>query len=226
MTVILANVESGRRVYIGASTDTKPTGVLTGSKFYEYNTDSTYITYDGTNWVIKTDNKALFKDIQTSKTLVAAGNYTANDVLSEDADNGEGTCWTFEDVARAVGGAGRIHSANIAMSKSGGITAITTVLALILFTTTPTSELDDNAANTGPIHADISTYIGTIIFPALSQYGGSPSARATGASANLPLDFVCESADADIYGILVTTADESSETASTVATITLYVEQL
>jgi len=36
--------------YIGLSTDTKPTGVRIGSTFYEYNTRSTYITYDGTNW--------------------------------------------------------------------------------------------------------------------------------------------------------------------------------
>jgi len=37
--------------YIGASTDTKPTGVGIGSVCYEYDTGKEYITYDGTNWV-------------------------------------------------------------------------------------------------------------------------------------------------------------------------------
>lgn len=37
--------------YIGANTDTKPTGVAVGSLCYEYNTGDWYITYDGTNWV-------------------------------------------------------------------------------------------------------------------------------------------------------------------------------
>jgi hypothetical protein len=36
--------------YIGLSTDTKPTGVLVGSEFIEYNTGIVYTTYDGTNW--------------------------------------------------------------------------------------------------------------------------------------------------------------------------------
>lgn len=36
--------------FIGTSTDTKPTGVPTGSDFYEYDTGLTYKTYDGTNW--------------------------------------------------------------------------------------------------------------------------------------------------------------------------------
>jgi len=36
--------------YVGASSDTKPTGVGVGSMCYEYDTGATYITYDGTNW--------------------------------------------------------------------------------------------------------------------------------------------------------------------------------
>jgi len=36
--------------FIGLSTDTKPTGVSVGSVFFEYNTNRTYRTYDGTNW--------------------------------------------------------------------------------------------------------------------------------------------------------------------------------
>jgi len=51
------------RRYIGASTDTKPTTIISGgvatsevpigSTFYEYDTGVMYITYDGANWEIK-----------------------------------------------------------------------------------------------------------------------------------------------------------------------------
>ena len=48
MAVILIRVIQR---FIGLSTDTKPTGVPIMSIFYEYNTRSTYIAYDGTNWI-------------------------------------------------------------------------------------------------------------------------------------------------------------------------------
>ena len=38
--------------YIGLSTDTKPTGVPVGSIFFEYDSHVSYVTYDGTNWVV------------------------------------------------------------------------------------------------------------------------------------------------------------------------------
>ncbi len=37
--------------WVGLSTDTKPTSVRVGSKFYAYDKYLTYITHDGTNWV-------------------------------------------------------------------------------------------------------------------------------------------------------------------------------
>ena len=39
--------------WIGLSTDTKPTGVACGCTFWEYNTNAEYVTYDGTNWMVK-----------------------------------------------------------------------------------------------------------------------------------------------------------------------------
>lgn len=47
--------------FIGASspTDTKPTdgatSVRPGATYFEYDTKDLYITYDGTNWVVKKD---------------------------------------------------------------------------------------------------------------------------------------------------------------------------
>ena len=39
--------------WIGLSTDTKPTGVACGCTFWEYDTNAEYVTYDGTNWMVK-----------------------------------------------------------------------------------------------------------------------------------------------------------------------------
>ncbi len=39
--------------YIGLSGD-EPTGVEIGSRFWEYDTDKMYVTYDGTNWTLYT----------------------------------------------------------------------------------------------------------------------------------------------------------------------------
>ena len=37
--------------WTGLSTDTKPTSVPVGSKFFEYDTNKMFMTYDGTNWI-------------------------------------------------------------------------------------------------------------------------------------------------------------------------------
>ena len=42
-----------RRRFLGLSTDTKPTSVEIGSIFWEYDTNAEYVTYDGTNWAVK-----------------------------------------------------------------------------------------------------------------------------------------------------------------------------
>src|SRR4030042_424501 len=62
--------------YIGASTDTKPSGkdVKIGSKFYEYNTGKWYITYnDGTNWT-ETSDDTVNANLQINDTDVSTTN--------------------------------------------------------------------------------------------------------------------------------------------------------
>ena len=39
------------KFYIGAAADIKPTGIEIGAECLEYDTDKTFITYDGDNWV-------------------------------------------------------------------------------------------------------------------------------------------------------------------------------
>ena len=48
--------------WVGLSTDTKPTSVLVGSTFWEYDTKLEYVTYDGTNW---TKYRYTFSNINT-----------------------------------------------------------------------------------------------------------------------------------------------------------------
>jgi hypothetical protein len=56
--------------YLGSSSDTKPTGVTIGSTYYEYDTRNTFITYDGTNWVIKKSEADL--------AVLATGTFTTS----------------------------------------------------------------------------------------------------------------------------------------------------
>jgi hypothetical protein len=166
------------------------------------------------------------KMVTASKTIPAAGNYTANDVVSENATIG--TAWRFVDVSKRDGRGFRIINAHMTWSKSGGITAIIPRTTLFLFKQLPTSELRDNEANTAPIYADIlsASYIKAIDFPALRSLGGSPSTLATpSTSGNLPLDIILPAGMTDIYGILVITDAETNETASTLVTIELLIEQ-
>lgn len=54
-----AYAKIGQLLYIGASTDTKPTSVEIGTRCYETNTKKWYITADGTNYVEMQDLDAI-----------------------------------------------------------------------------------------------------------------------------------------------------------------------
>lgn len=204
MTVRKNSIKINR--YIGASTDTKPStdfaagGVMPiGSTFYEYDTGLMYITYDGTNWVCKDlVELGIHKSITVAKVLVG-GACGAEDVLSEHITTG--TAWTFAAIARANGGKGFIVKA-MAICET---TALTPRLTLFLFNATPTGVLNDNVANTSPVHADLAKYVGKIDFPAMEDLGtGTSSTIATPSTyGNLPLAFECASDADDLYGVLV-----------------------
>lgn len=152
--------------------------------------------------------------VSVTKALAAAGDYTAEDVLSESAT--AGTVWTF-----LVGrGSGYLTKAQAICET----TALTPRLALFLFKATPTSNLNDNVANTALLHADLANYIGRIDFPALSDIGGDSEAVATpSTTGNLPLAYVADK-DGKIYGVLATRDAITGETAGDDMTIILTVE--
>lgn len=127
--------------------------------------------------------------------------YSAEDVVSESDTNGEGTAWAFS-IPFGKRSAGYITKAIIQTKKA----SVTASFTLFLFNVTPTSELDDNAANTAPDYEDLAGYQGRIDFPGMEDLGGDSSwSQATPSTAGqLPLMFQCAAADDRLFGILVT----------------------
>lgn len=160
------------------------------------------------------------KTISVTVAVAAAGDYAAEDVLSDSASSG--TAWTFDTVARGNGGKGYITKAQVLCET----TALTPRLTLYLFNATPTSNLNDNVANTAPSHTDIASYIGRIDFPAMEDLGGDSEAVASPSTyGNLPLAFECASGDDALYGVLVTRDAITGESAGDEFIIRLTVEQ-
>lgn len=153
------------------------------------------------------------KTVVTQKTLECEGGYGDEDVMSESDTEAAGTDWDFD-----FGGTGKIVKA-VAHHPT---TAMTFGMTLFLFTSPPTSELDDNAANTAPAAADVSNFVGAIVFPAMQDLGSGPSFSVVTpslATGNLPLAF-----DAPVlYGIAVIT-DVADPGDDTVLTISLTAE--
>jgi len=164
--------------------------------------------------------------VSQNKTIIAAGDYGANDVVSESTT--VGTAWTFSGMARAIGGCGTIRRAKIIFSKATGMgLSLTARCRLRLYNVNPTStcNLNDNVANTGVLHADRATEVSFIDFPPLVSDGGSPEATLVMGQSNLPLDFKCADADTALYGVLTFLDADANETASMLCTIDLIVEQ-
>jgi hypothetical protein len=162
------------------------------------------------------------KKVSRTKALEAVSSYSIEDVLSETDTNGAGTAWTFSNIARTNGASGFIVDARVISENTG----ITPKLTLFLFNALPTSELDDNAANTALLHADLANYIGRIDFAAMTDFGGDAEARAVTESTYgvMRVPFTCAAGNDDIYGILIT-QDAFTQTTTNDMTVILFVEQ-
>ncbi|MEE8473021.1 MAG: hypothetical protein V3S82_07620 [Dehalococcoidia bacterium] len=89
------------------------------------------------------------KTVSVTKPLAAAGDYAAEDLMSEKATGG--TAWKFPNMGRVNGGSGYITKAQITWDT----TALTPRITLFAFSKAPTSATNDNVANTGVFRADI-----------------------------------------------------------------------
>lgn len=173
--------------------------------------------------IIRNTKSGILRTISVTKALAATTDYTAEDVLSENAAAGSGTHWTFSGIAKLNAAYGYISKAHAIWET----TALTPRLTLYLFDTASTAcELDDNAANTSPHFAEISTYIGKVDFPAMEDLGGVSEAIATpSTTGNLPLVFKAAAAADDLYGVLVTRDGITGEAAGSSLVISLTAEQ-
>lgn len=134
--------------------------------------------------------------VMATKPLTAAGDYNAEDVLSESAVYG--TPYIFTGMAKKDGGSGEIQKA-IAFCS---VTALTPRITLYLFNQRPTSNLLDNVANAAPSVTDHPSFEGQIDFTALEDLGGGSSSVVTAnTSGNLPLPYKCHGTS--LFGIAV-----------------------
>ena len=158
--------------------------------------------------------------ISVLRTIAAAGDYLAEDVLSDSTS--AGTAISFTGIGKNKGAGGYITKASILCSTTG----LTPRLTLFLFDNTPTCELDDNGANTAVLAADQAKYIGHIDFPAMEDLGtGMSQTIATpNTTGNLPLGFNCDADDNTLYGVLVTRDAITGEAASMTVRVNLTSE--
>lgn len=158
--------------------------------------------------------------VAVTRTIAAAGDYAAEDVVSDSAS--AGTAITFDGICKTLGGAGYITNAGILLSTTG----LTWRLRLYLYRVTPTTgELDDNKANTSVHTTDRPNYVRYIDFPAMTDVGGNSETISTPSTiGGLPVSFNCASGDDALYGILVTRDAETSESANMTMVISLTSE--
>jgi hypothetical protein len=178
--------------------------------------DGTLTPHSDTNPVaVRTGIRA----VVGSFIAVAAGNYADNDVISNDADAGEGDPLEFASVVRSAGGAAKVIGATLSMSEDG----ILATSELFLFSQAPTAtEMDDNAAFAGVGAADQPYYLGSIVFAALADAGELSFALPTVLTPAAPL--LVHAVATSIFGILVLRDAEINETAGMTVIVTLYVE--
>lgn len=158
---------------------------------------------------LKPESFPYIKTVTTSKTLECEGGYGDEDVMSESDTASAGTDWDFD-----FGGVGKIVKA-VAHHPT---TAMTFGMVLHLYSSPPTCELDDNAANTGPVAADAPYFVGSIVFPAMSDLGSGGSysiATPSLTTGNLPLYFDFPK----LYGVAIVTdaADPGDDTLLTIS---------
>lgn len=159
-------------------------------------------------------------NVRTEVALAATTDYAAEDVLSDSAS--AGLAWRFRNVVERDGGGGVIVNASVKWVT----TALTPRITLYLYEAIPASNLDDNAANTALLAADITNYIDKIEFPALSDLGGvSESSVSPSTVGGLPIHFTLESGR-DIYGIATLNDAVTGEAAGAKMTISFKVLQL
>lgn len=150
--------------------------------------------------------------------LAAAGDYAANDVLSQSATSDAGLNWVFTNAARVAGGSGWITKVRAACS----VDAVTARLRIWLFDAALDSatEKDDNAAFTIAA-ADQAKCLGYIDLLPLADAGAISFAQNT----TERFRFVCASGSRNLLAIVQTLDALTNESASMTLDIIATIDQ-
>lgn len=147
--------------------------------------------------------------------IAAAGDYGANDVLSQAVADGTGLPFVFAGASRAAGNGGWITRCKLDLS----VDALVWRPRVHFFNAAPTTtEMDDNAVF-NLTAADRLKYIGFLDLPALADFGAiSVSLNATDR-----LPYTC--AATSLYAILQTLDAFTNEAAAMTAMLEIQVER-
>lgn len=148
-----------------------------------------------------------------SRAVAAAGNYDANDVVSNSATEASATPWVFDGMSPGVGKAGCIFAASIVWARDD---VSGSRFRLFLLNEQPAADtvLADNAALSFGA-ADLDKVVCYIDFPAMIDIGAFSMAQAVG------VNYGYYTTD-KLYGVLQILDAETSETAGMTVTIKLH----
>ncbi len=151
-----------------------------------------------------------------------ANAYLAQDTIAGNTTVGQGVAFLTFPLGRTLGGKGYIVKAKLMTSQAANVARH----RLYLFTKQPTMVADN-----GPyllLYADRSINIGHIDFPACYTSDGTNGTAAVSLAvpgvANLPLEYECDPASVNLYGIL-STLDAFTPASAQTYNITLSAEQ-
>lgn len=148
-----------------------------------------------------------------SRTVAAAGDYSADDVVSNSATESAATPWLFEGMSPGTGKAGYIFAASIACS-SDGVSASRFRLFLLNEIPAPNTVLADNAALAFGAD-DRDKIVAYIDFPALTDVGAFSMSQVVGINYGYYTT-------ANLYGVLQILDAEAGEASGMTITINLY----
>lgn len=149
-------------------------------------------------------------------TIAAAGDYSANDILSDSATDTQGHYWVFDDAAAVSGGSGWICK----LLATCSVDALTTRLRVWFFKSAPTTtEMDDNAAF-NLTAADRGAVVGYLDLPAFADAGAVSYAQ--NISDRLPFT---ASGDDKLYAVVQTLDAFTNESAGMTLDLWIWVER-
>lgn len=124
--------------------------------------------------------------------------YAAKDAVADGTSSP--TILTFANLARKVGRGGYITGIQIFTDDD----TVTEVFRLHLFSSSPTA-INDNAAMTAPLYADVSKYVCNIKLAAMASQnsaGAAQTQQGTTMEPPVAIPYICGSSETSLYGML------------------------